>query len=200
MAKFNQKIDSKYGVNTYQETKNTYDWLMKVIHSEDYSKLRIEEHFNFDIGKIGCVCDNFTEFVENAYGQEDYSFTAMSLSLYFSSEEPIFIHVSPSGNVSISAGNKTLLSRIVEKLENTNLASNEINDSISVAYIENQNNGVIIQGDKNRVSYAKNISNPPAPKWKQFIGTIFQNLVANWIWYLITIIATALFTSLALRK
>lgn len=197
MANFNQMIDGKYGVSTYQETKNTYEWIMKAIHSENYSILNYSEKFLFDIGKIGCSCHSFKEFVEIAYGQQDYSLISMDLHLHFvndENDESIYISVDPRRKVRVSAGNKTLLSEIVEKLETTNLASDEIDDSDSVVYIENQNNGVVIQGDKNCVSYAKDINNPQLPKWKQFLNAIIQNLVSNWIWYLLTIVATAVVT------
>ena len=194
MAQFNQVINGKYGVSTYQETKNTYDWIMKAINSENYSELNISEEFLFDIGKIGCSCNNFKEFVENAYEQENYSLTSMRLYLFLDNDESIHISVSSWGEVRVSAGNKTLLGKMVEKLETTSLTSNEIDNSGSIVYIENQNNGVVIQGDKNRVSYTKDVNNPQISKWRQFLNTIMQNLVSNWIWYLLTIVATAAIT------
>lgn len=37
MADFAQRIDNKYGTATYQDTKNTYDWIMKAIQKMNFS-------------------------------------------------------------------------------------------------------------------------------------------------------------------
>ena len=206
MARFSQTIQSKYGVSTYQETKNTYDWLIKAIHSLEYSDLEMIEDFLFNIGEIGCSCDNITEFINNAYGQENYSLISLSLFLQFEDKECIHISLDSDGTVRVSARSKALLSALVEKLNSINLISTEINDPISVAYIENQNNGIVVQGNNNSVATAgSKIEEPPkTPKWKQFFEAVIQNLVANALGYFIiaalSVVLSALITLLAIKR
>lgn len=163
---------------------------MKAIYSENYSDLEISEDFLFKTGKIGCSCHSIEEFVEHAYEQDDYSLADMSLTLYFKDNRPVHVSVDSKGAVRVSADSKLLLSKLIESLENTELASSEINDPISVTYIENQNNSVMIQGNDNIVANADSVvevtPSPQTPKWKQYIEAIIQNLVANGIWYAIT--------------
>lgn len=198
MASFSQTIEGKYGVVTYQETKNTYDWIMKSIGKGGFEKLKVATTFQFDISEISCSCESLEEFVSCAYGQNDYSFIAMTFNVYSGDKSLCYISVSYSSKVRISTDTKYLLENIVGLLKDTSLNEVEVDDSISVAYIEHQSNDVIINGDSNTVatnsSTAVNIELPTnaEPKWKQNFRAIMQNLAANWLWYLLCLGAGAL--------
>lgn len=152
MASFSQNIPIKYGVETYQDTKNTYDWIMKSLNKGGFQDLKIETDFLFDISKISCSCKNIEEFVEHAYGQNDYCFTSMYISIKSEGAPLCFISVNTIPGVRISTNKKILLEKIVSLLGNTSLDETEAKDPISVMYIEHQNNSVTVNGNNNVIA------------------------------------------------
>lgn len=73
MASFSMDIDNKFGLNTYQDTKNTYEWIVRAVEKSGYQNVKIESEFSFYISKMFCSCESINEFVENSYGQSDYN-------------------------------------------------------------------------------------------------------------------------------
>lgn len=152
MASFSQNIPIKYGVKSYQDTKNTYDWIMKSLNKGEFQDLKIETRFLFDISEISYSCENIEKFVEHAYGQNDYSFISMHLSIESKGVPLWFISVDTTPHVRISTDTKTLLEKIVGLLRSTSLDETETNDPISVMYIEHQDNSVTVSGNGNVIT------------------------------------------------
>lgn len=207
MASFKKDINNIYGVETYQDTKNTYDWLTKALRKGNFPELEIDSHFLFDISELSCSCEGIEEFVENAYGQAEFSLTNFILSAFSRKNRIAFICVDPFCSVRISTDSKVMLERIVNLIENTSLDETEVNDPISITYVETQvnNDGVIIQGDGNVV--ANNHSKveiekddkKEASRFKKFWLGVAQNIATNFIWYLLTLALGAICAYLATR-
>ena len=200
VASFIKEIKNVYKVNTYQGTKNTYDWIIKAIHKGDFQKLKIETKFLFDISDITCSCQGIEEFVENAYGQGNYGLISMNMSVYSEDKSTAYIMVNSFNGVKISADSKVMLERIVSLLESTSLDETEVNDPISVMYIDTQinNDGVIIQGNSNVVannhSQVEMDKTKDESRFKKFWSGVWQNITSNFIWYLLTLAAGGLLT------
>ena len=202
MASFAKGISNVYKVDTYQGTKNTYDWVIKAIHKGDFQELKIKTKFLFCISDITCSCQGIEEFIENAYGQANYDLVSMDMSVYSEDKSIAYIIVNSFGGVKISTDSKVMLERIVSFLENTSLDETEVNDPISIMFIETQinNDGVMIQGNSNVV--ANNHSEVEMDKeeeescLKKFWSGVWQNIASNFIWYLLTLAAGGLLTYL----
>lgn len=205
MASFKKEIKNIYGTNTYQDTKNTYDWITKALHKGDFSKLVINSEFLFDISEISCSCEGITEFVENAYGQAGYSLTSFNLSVYSEKKRIAFVIVDSFCGVRISTDSKVMLERIVSLIENTSLDEIEVNNPISVAYVEKliNNDGVIVQGDGNIIANDHSKVEVEKEKkesgFKKFLCGVLQNIATNFIWYLLTLAAGALVAYFAMK-
>lgn len=206
MASFRKSIKNKYGVKTYQDTKNTYDWLSKALHKGDFRKLTISSEFLFDVSEITCSCEGIAEFVENAFGQEKYNFISFTMPVYSEGKRVAFISVNSNTEIGIITESKMMLEKIIGLLENTSLEDNESEVTTAVTYVENQinNNGVLIRGDGNMV--ANNRSELEIEKtaeesgFKQFCVGIMQNITSNFLWYLLTLTAGALATYFAMKQ
>lgn len=152
LASFSQNIPAKYGVKSYQDTKNTYDWIMKSLNKGEFLNLKIETSFLFNISEIFCSCKNIEEFVEHAYGQSGYSFTSMHFEIESKGIPLWFISVDTISGLRISTDTKTLLEKIVNLLKSTSLDETETSDPISVMYIEHQDNSVTVNGNSNVIA------------------------------------------------
>ena len=206
MASFSKSITNKYGVKTYQDTKNTYDWLSKALHKGDFRELTILSEFLFDVSDITCSCDGIAEFVENAFGQEKYNLLVLKLFVYSEEKRVAFISIYPGTGINISTESKVMLEKIIELLENTSLEDNEYKATTAVTYVENQinNNGVLIRGDSNMVanSHSKLEIEKASEESgiKQFCVGIMQNITSNFLWYLLTLAAGVLATYFAMKQ
>ena len=196
LASFSQSIPIKYGVKSYQDTKNTYDWIMKSLDKGKFQDLKVETSFQFDISEISCSCANIEEFVDLAYGQSNYKFITMNFRIESKGGPLWFISVDTICQVRISAENKSLLEKVVGLLKNTSLNETEVNDPISVTYVEHQESNITFNGNNNVV--ANNSSTITASekntetKVSQWFSAIGQNLLANGIWYLLCLAAGAI--------
>lgn len=203
MADFAQRIDNKYGTATYQDTKNTYDWIMKAIEKMNFYSVKTS--FGFYMGDISCFCNSIEEFIAYAYGQANYSFIAMNFTV--ESEESLSISVDYDTQIRISAKSKNLLERTATSLKNTALNEFEINDSISVTYVNQQHvetlvggNNNIVANDNSSVVAGNNNSIGQSNKEsliKQWFSAIGQNLISNGIWYVLCIVGGIVIARLA---
>lgn len=198
MASFTKGIENVYDVSTYQGTKNTYDWIDKAIRKGDFKELSIQTKFLFNISDISCSCDGIRDFVENAFGQADYDLISMDISIHSEEKMVAFIIIDAFRKIRISADSKVMLEYVVNLLESTSLEEAEVNDPISITYVETQinNDGVIIHGDGNVV--ANNNGEVEIAKenkesgLKKFLSGVLQNITSNFIWYLLTLAAGGL--------
>ena len=197
MTSYSQRIKGKYGVSNYQETKNTYDWIRKITQKMDIKNGHIDVKFQFKIGEITCVCDSIEEFVMNAYETPEYSFISATISFWDGGRSVFIIIIDHTGGLRINTDSKAILEQVVSLLNETELFEMEVNDPISVTYIKTQNNNApTINGNNNTINTG---SNDKESKIKQWIKAIAQNLLANWIWYLLTAAIAVGATYLATR-
>ena len=196
MASFSQEISGKYSVKNYQETKNTYDWIMKALSKGEFKDLEVHANFLFNISDITCSCENIEEFVEHAYGQSNYRFISMHFGIKSKEESLWFISVDYSAKLSISTDTKGMLEKVVSLLRNTSLDETEKDDLISVTYIEHQDNSVTINGDRNIISNNHSTitdkqekSTSGIAKWTQ---GICQGILANLMWWILGLVVVML--------
>ena len=190
MANFSKNIESKYGINTYEDTKKTYEWIEKSAKKWGGSKTTIDITFQFSLGNIMCTAHNIQEFCEITYGVDNYSFIALSGCVFVGKRK---IYLDYLINFSITANNKVDLESFINTLENTTL---DKKDESPITYIEsqtnieNQNNTTFIHGNNNTtVTQSNNVNINPTKKeylFKTWIVAVLQNILSNWIWYLLT--------------
>lgn len=205
MARFSQKIENKYGVATYQDTKNTYDWIIKTIQKIGFADMKAT--FDFSVSEISCHCDNIEEFIEYAYGQAEYDFTSMRFTIKSDSGELWLVFAEFDKKLMISTESKNLLERAVTFLKNTTLDESEINNPISVTYVSHQcvetlvgGNGNIIANDHSTVVTGNNNSIGQSNKDSrimQWVKAIGQNLISNGVWYILCILSGIVIARLA---
>ena len=181
MAEFSTTIKSKYSVDTFENTKKTYEWIYAAIKEAKLMKAKIKEDFLFNVGKITCSCDSIKEFTENTYGQLDYRLIYMKIfQIDIRSNSNLFVTVDNNG-ISISSNSKSNIEKIIQLLEKKPQKN-------GVTIVENQYNIGDINGSYNNVNQgADNVIALPTDKeknskFKHWVEAILQNLLANWIW------------------
>ena len=191
MARFSKDIELKYGIKTYEETKKNYEWIEKSAKKWGGEEASISGTFCFVLGDISCIATTIQEFSEITYGAQGYKLTSFYGNVY-NGEKHISINCL-FGTLSVSADSRVDLEEFLSVLDKTSL---EEQDETNVTHIEcqtniqNQNNGNIIQGHDNTiVSQSSNVnisSSPKESKLKKWFVAILQNILSNWIWYLLT--------------
>ncbi len=194
MARFRLKIENKYGVKTFQETKNTHDWIYKSLIKCGFTNSKITSDFSFDISNIHCSCYNIEEFIENAFGQNEYVFGCGHIEVWFEHEIIASILYS-STSVSISSSSKIVLDKIINSLKETTLEDAPLH---ATTYIANQTtNTITVNGDNNNIAN-DNSSVVTLPKekkegkLKQWLRAIGQNIISNIVWYILGLIVAVL--------
>ena len=190
MASFAQYIENKYSTETYQGTKNTYDWIEKVLQKQNVTDYDVE--FYFGLADISCSCSGIEEFASYAYGQLGFTFYHLEFSIRSGEGSPWYISVDSRNEVRISTKSKILLEECVSLLKNTTLDDTEINDSMSITYIEQQHVGAMLTGNNNTIANEHSAITPPnepdESKMSQWLRAIGQNLLSNGIWYILCIL------------
>ncbi|MBR3887756.1 MAG: hypothetical protein IKJ32_01525 [Clostridia bacterium] len=197
MANFTQKIKSKYNVNTYEETKKAYEWIVYSIEKLKLSNKKTEVEFYFYTGDIGCECNSLEEFTKYAYGQDRYRLITLKVMQYQNDGKSIIYASCFGSEVYLSTEDKMILEKVVKSLEETNIDKDEKNTSniniqqnlYNIGSI-NGNNNNIVQGNDNKVIIDK--EQKKESKFKNWIEAILQNLLANWIWIVITVVGGAI--------
>lgn len=197
MASYSVDLKHKYETKTYQETKNTYEWIFKAFAKANIDTSNIRENFSFNIGKVHCNTENFEEFVENAYGCDNFDFGSFYIYVFEGTEVVLSVYCSVD-KLSISSKSKVMIETVVNSLESTSLDETEVNDPISIEI-----NAPIIVGDKNvvgnnitgnnnKINSETNVAEKKPSKIKAWLESLAQNLLANWLWYLIGVGVSAL--------
>ena len=198
MARFNKDVELKYGIDTYEETKQTYEWIEKSAKKWGGKEATLSLKFNFHLGDISCTAESIQEFSEIAYGASDYRLTSFHGSIY-AGEQRIGLNYLMS--LTVFAENRVDLESFLNALEKTSLdvpeeaTATHIETQIN---IENQNNGIVVQGENNTVvTSSSNVSlntSKKESKLKSWLVSIGQNILSNGIWYLLTAAIAALIT------
>ena len=176
---------------------------MKSLNNGEFETLRIKTTFQFEISGMGCVCESVEEFVDRAYGQDDYHFIHMGFNVYSDATSLAYISVLFFVNygfqVYISTDTKILLEKIVGLLKDTSLSNAKTGVSVSatcpMTHIEYQDNSVTVNGDSNIIannhSTVSDKQQKPEPKSSGWIQGIFQGILANGVWWILGFVATA---------
>lgn len=193
LASFSQTIECKYGIKSYQSAKNTYDWMLKSIYKMKKAPENVSSTFDFRIGDISCSCRTIEEFIENAYGAHMFSLSTMHI---LALDINIYLCADSRNVVTVSANSKRDLEEMVGLLDSTDLGTEEINDPISVIYIERQDNSVTVNGDRNVVANNHSImvdkQEKKESKTSNWIQGICQGILANLMWWILGVVAVAL--------
>ena len=193
LASFSQTIECKYGIKSYQSAKNTYDWMLKSIYKMKKAPENVSSEFDFRIGDISCSCRTIEEFIENAYGAHMFSLSTMHI---LALDINIYLCADSRNVVIVSANSKRDLEEMVGLLDSTDLGTEEINDPISVIYIERQDNSVTVNGDRNVVANNHSImadkQEKKESKTSNWIQGICQGILANLMWWILGVVAVAL--------
>lgn len=178
MAEFSKRIKSRYNVETYQGTKETYEWICKALKS--FTKENSIAVFEFQIGDIECTCKSIEELVEIAYGRNDYKLIGFYIKYYLNGDNDISV-VCVKNRLSVTTQNKTTLEKTVELLVNfEDIKTDSIKENISVYNNCNVNcikgnNNSVVQGDNNKVTFNKELKKKS--KIKELIVNIFERIL-----------------------
>jgi hypothetical protein len=200
MASFSQKIECKYGTSTYQDVKDTYDWIVKSAEKLKLSKLRVSEQFVFKSGEITFHADNISELGTYAYGSTDFDLNSFFVTIY--DGDTAIAWVGYCIFLAVHSDDKAILEKFVGLLHDTTLDEMESINSIPV-YISQNNKGMIINGNGNIFTNNSNkvkVSNGTADSKsgiRQWTEAILQSLLANGIWCLLGALVVALIAYIA---
>ena len=192
MASFSQEIVLKYGANTYQEVRNTYEWVAKIAQNLALKNPKIEEEFLFSVGKMTCSAKNLAEFITNAYGMSDFEILNFLISVY-DKDKCICRFSYMCGSFSVRSDSKEIIEKVLTLAERTTLDDDMFNSAIKSenVSINVSGNNNIIANDSSMISIsATPESKTCKSKIHEWITAIAQNIAANYIWWILGLIGT----------
>lgn len=172
MGSFTQKMKPQYGIQTYEDVRKTYEWIIKAIQQLGLSD-NVTEEFMFYIGEILCHVNSFEEFRDNAYGMHD--FRLVSFHVYIWKNSDLIGDISTCLDMLlVSANSKVMLENLTSLLNSTSLDEKEQKNNM---YIQNHYNniGVIVTGDNNIVANDSSIVNHIDDKQPSCVDKSTQN-------------------------
>lgn len=184
MAIFSIAIDNKYPENSVENSLETYRWIYSSLKNADIIDGDIRSSFLFQVGDILCNCDSYEEFMEYAYGETNYKLIQITLALWNTTRNRTITVRAENDGIRISANNKVFLEKILQELKKETKSSNN-------TYIGAQYNISEVSGKNVTINQGENItisSDNKESKFKLWIESILQNLLANWLWIVITAI------------
>lgn len=195
MASFSKELGSlKY--KTFSEIKYFSEQILRV--GKFFNPKKVQIHYNFKVGGLNCIAKSLEEFVEIAYGNEDFKLIA--LQFYFSLPDNNHIVVNYLCGFSVSASSKVLLDKYIEELHieehssNTETEKQELNTNHNNTTIIINGNGNIVANADSNISNIKTDCNEEKNKnessVKIFLSGVLQEVTANVIWWLLGIIGT----------
>ena len=191
MASFSKTIETNRSLATYQDVRNVYDWLINSIDELKIQDKNITEELRFYIGDITCNTKSFSEFIEHAYGVDSFKFSELGIFVHQKLENILYISLRFDSSLYISTSDKIVLENFC------NILQKKETDTPTIVYnIASQNNNTTtINGNNNAVvNQSENVNintetQKTGSKFHQWLTAILQNLLANWIWYLLTLLA-----------
>lgn len=198
MASFSKEIEDM-SLQTYDSVVSLYRLITELSNNLGLIKPKVKGEFQFRLGKITCVCESYDEFVENAYGAEDFRLVAINFIIRDGITTVISIHSIGGHCVSVHADSRAVLEKFFMELELARSAAQNPTNSITQNIIDS----VVINGDGNTVAN-KNSSveieaEPKESVAKNFWMGILQNIASNFLWYFLTLVAGALVAYLAMK-
>ena len=102
MASFSKEIEGM-SLQTYDSVVSLYRLITELSNNLGLIKPKVKGEFQFRLGKITCVCKSYDEFVENAYGAEDFHLVAVNFTIRDGITTVIFIHSIGGHHISVQA-------------------------------------------------------------------------------------------------
>lgn len=210
MASFSVEKKNKYETKSFQDVKNSYDWLTVSLSQLNLHEESFSSKFSFKTGEIRCQTEGIDEFVENAYLSTDFSL--IDFSIYTTFDNSIWIHiiVDNFGVIRISSEDKKVLQSFTEIMDRTEIkerkaspvnhitingGNNAIaNDFGSATVVENSKRASV---DNSRTS---SIDKKKKSKFSEFFSTVFANIVSNALWYILSFLIGALLSYLIAKN
>lgn len=198
MASFSKEIEDMR-LQTYDSVVSLYRLITELSNNLGLIKPTVKGEFQFRLGKITCVCESYDEFVENAYGAEDFHLVAINLIIRDGITIVISIHSIGGDRVSVQADSRAVLEKFFTELEMAQSVAQNPTNGVTQNIIDS----VVINGDGNTVAN-KNSSveievEPKESTVKNFWTGILQNITSNLLWYILTLTAGALVTYFAMK-
>ena len=198
MASFSKVIEGMH-LQTYESVVSLYRLIAMLSDNLGLVKPKVKGEFQFRLGKITCVCENYDEFVENAYGAEDFRLVSVQVLIKDGNTTVIFVHSIGGDSISAQADSRSVLEKFFTELEKLQSAAQNPTNGVTQNIIDS----VVINGDGNTVAN-NNSSVEVETKQedsvaKSFWTGILQNITSNFLWYLLTLAAGALVAYLAMK-
>ena len=206
---------------TYEDVKKLYERFETTV--SQMAQERISAHFNFRCGRMNYVVKSIEEFTETAFGETDFSLTALQFSANLPDQASVRINY--LCGLTCSASSKVLLEKFKEGLslemcfevrqsqgqENTPgrpeahaaVSANDIQGVVNSPITINGSGNVInvaggsISGNEveNEQKHVKTTEESNGVK--AFFSGVLQNVTSNAVWYLLVLIGTALLSYFA---
>ena len=116
MASFSKNIDD-VKLKTYEDVVVFYNLLSDTSLKLGLMKPTIKIRVQFYIGKISCVCESYEEFVENAFGADNFHLIAVDVHVYDGSNSVVYIGYIAFGRVRASADSRVMLEKFLMQLQ-----------------------------------------------------------------------------------
>ena len=205
MADFSIHIKNKYGAETFQSVKDTYDWIIVSLSKLNKPEKHINAEFHFSIGKMHCTTVGIDEFIQHAYGVSDFTFYELKIKVVFSEDTDIHVFICttmlPKDELYIDSNDMVVLQNLVDILNRTDINNNNtkpVTNQITInggnnAIANNNSSATVVSDSKNVKVNNSNICNTTETakesKVKKVIKSILTNIASNFIWYILCVLA-----------
>lgn len=205
-TRYSQDIITDIKGLNYSIVPNLYTWITSCV---DKYKPGCSYKFNvhYKYGELSCSTDNYDEFIRHTYGIEvDVFYLSISpdnLDISFN-----IYNYNNNVKISIYSTDVNIISKIVPSLKDI-IKTRGINDSNSTTKIPEIQ--IEVAGDLTMIGSAIGSNNTTTNNGKtiikkeishknkdSFCGEILQQIIANWIWWLLGILFVALLTYLGI--
>lgn len=199
MASFTIDVTNKYGVDTFQDVKNTYDWIVTSVNELNVDVQDYHSHFLFYVGEIYCSTDGIEEFVQHAYGMSNFRFINFDIHFELKGNKSVFINTSPRKEVSITSEDKSIINDITDALKKTDI-DKSTESALPPITINGDNNAIAIDNSSaTAINRSKNVkvknkisknseTDSKKSKLREILRAIAANIASNAIWYLLCIL------------
>ena len=198
MASFSRNVDD-VKLKTYEDVAMLHNLLSAASMKLGLVEPRIKTKVQFYIGEISCMCESYEEFVENAYGTENFKLIAVDVHIYDRSNSVIYVGYIGMGRVSASADSRAMLEKFLMQLQKEQNAIKNGDQAVTQNIVDS----VVITGNGNTVANnggnIMSVEKKKENRMRDFFSGILQNIASNLIWYLITFVAGILLAYLTTR-
>lgn len=216
MADFSIHIKNKYGAETFQSVKETYEWIVLSLSELDLPEKSFNAVFHFSIGEMHCITNGIDEFIQHAYGVSDFAFYELKISVDFEKDTVIHVFICtsifPNDELYINTNDKVVLQNLVDIFNRTDINNNgskPVTNQITInggnnAIANNNSSATVVSDSKNvkvnNSNIGKTTETPKESKVKKTINSILTNIASNIIWYILCVLVGALVAYLIAKQ